>query len=428
MLHFTRVLFAAALAACSHGGGGGSFSFTSTPATSTAIRSSWQYQATTGNAPGAVTYSLLQGPVGATMSSDGLLSWTPTYADLGTHTLIVRATAANTAIDQSLALRVHQGLQMGVGLSPRGHTGSSTTPDYEAHLDPDSPHGRARGFHTAWRDSVANGGQIPPLLTVGMSFASTYGIEPGYVIGWADGNGAPDLTSDSNPSDNSWNNAETRSEFLAMVTAFAAAATPEHLFLGNEVNAYYNTHSQPEWDAWISEYEACYDAIATVSPDTQVGMVFQLEMLKGLGGNTGWSWAAQWSLVDALVASGRVDVIGFTSYPYLHYDLRTDVPSGYYDEIAAHWTGPVAFTEIGWLATAHPPYPGDETDQALFVGDFFAATANLDLAYVAWLFLHDWDGQASTIAFADIGLRNNDGSVIRMADMAWRVEVALRQR
>jgi len=164
-----------------------------------------------------------------------------------------------------------------------------------------------------------------------------------------------------------------------------------------------------------------------VSPDTKVGMTFQLEMLKGLGGNTGWMFVPQWPIVDALVSGGRIDVLGFTSYPYLHHDALADVPADYYDEIAMHWTGPVAFSEIGWLAAPHLPYPGDATEQADFVTRSFAATDDFDLAWVNWLFLHDYDGQATLPAFADIGLRGNDGSVVRPADAVWQAQVALRQ-
>lgn len=176
------------------------------------------------------------------------------------------------------------------------------------------------------------------------------------------------------------------------------------------------------------EYEACYDANKAVSPQTLVFTVFQLERLKGVGGGTtGWSNGATWEVVDELETAGKADAIGFTAYPYFEYADPSLIPADYFDEIALHWSGPVIFTEIGWKASATFPYPGDETDQADFVDVFFEGTRDLDLEYVAQLFLHDWDGQASLPPFVDIGLRSNDGSVIRASDAVWRAAVSLRE-
>lgn len=422
------LLCAIGCAACGGGGGGGGFRFTSTPGGAVAIRTSWSYQAATAGGRGTVTYTLAQAPSGASVSANGLVVWTPAYADLGNASFVLRASDDGGALDQPFTLRVHQGIEMGVALSPRGHTSSSTNQDWIDHLQGSSPHGRARGFHGSWRDAVSDDGQVPQLFTAGGSFVATYGCVGSYVVGWSDGAGAPDLTSESEPGNNTWSNSETRAEFLTMVTALAQSQRPPLLLLGNEVNAWFVTHSQVEWDLWIGEYEACYDAIKAASPGTQVGMVFQLELLKGLGGNTGWAFPPQWAIVDGLIAGGRLDVLGFTSYPYLHHDQLAQVPADHFEEIALHWGGPVAFTEIGWLAAPHAPYPGGEQEQADFVTQFFALTDDLPLTEVVWLFLHDWDGQAGQPAFADVGLRNNDGTVVRAADAVWRDAVALRQR
>lgn len=421
------LLLFAGFAACG-GGGGGGFRFTSTPGTAAAIRSPWTYQTVVAGSRGAVAFTLVQAPPAATVSAGGLLSWTPAYTDLGTASFVLRANDASGTIDQPFVLRVHQSLDLGVGLSPRGHTGGTTPQDWIDHLRGDSAHGRVRGFHGSWRDAVTADGELPQLFVAAGAFVATYGCVPSHVVGWSDGSGAPDLTSESEPANNTWTNQETRAEFLAVATALAQSQRPPLILLGNEVNAWYVTRSQAEWNDWVSEYEACYDAIKAVSPGTRVGMVFQLEMLKGLGGNTGWPWAQQWTLVDGIAAGGRADVLGLTSYPYLHHDQLAQLPADYYDEIARHWDGPIAFTEIGWLAAPHAPYPGGEQEQAGFVAQFFALCDDLPLYEVLWLFLHDWDGQVGQPAFADIGLRNNDGTVVRSADAAWRAEVGLRQR
>jgi hypothetical protein len=315
---------------------------------------------------------------------------------------------------------------MGVTVSPRGHTATSTNQDWIDHYSGHVPWGRIIAFHSNWRDDVESAGQIPTLAMVAETAANQYGFTPAIGLGWAGGSGDPDLTSESDPQDNSWNNQETRVEFLSMVTAFAREHQPPFLFLGNETNIYYRSHTAAEWELWLSEYSACYDSIKAVSANTVVFTTFQYELLKGVGRYNGWNNPVNWQPVDDLVEMDRVDALGFTSYPYFEYDTPVDIPEDYYDEIAEHWDGPVIFTEIGWLGGQSTPYPGGEEAQAQFISQFFKLSKNLELRYVTWLFLHDWDGQDNLPAFRFIGLRENDGTP-RPADVAWQNEVAARE-
>jgi hypothetical protein len=315
---------------------------------------------------------------------------------------------------------------MGVGLSPRGHTSGSTDQDWIDHYSGHAPWGRIIAFHGNWRDGLASSGQVPELAIAAVAAADEYGFTPVIGLGWTGGDGEPDLTSESAPEENSWANQETRGEFLSMVTALAREDRPPYLFLGNETNAYYRTHSAEDWELWLSEYDACYDSIKAVSANTVVFTTFHYEMLQGAGRHNGWTFPADWRPVDDFVGAVRADALGFTSYPYFEYDTPGDIPEDYYDEIGRHWNGPVIFTEIGWLGGPSGPYAGGQEDQAGFVSRFFALSRNLELRYVVWLFLHDWDGQESMPAFRFIGLRVNDGTP-RLGDAAWRAEVTSRE-
>ncbi len=315
---------------------------------------------------------------------------------------------------------------MGVGLSPRYHTGGSSVQDWIDHFSGHAPWGRIIAFHGNWRDSMESAGQIPSLALAAMSAADQYDFTPVIGLGWTVGGGSPDLVSRTDTLDDSWANTETRDEFLAMVVDLAGEYRPPFLFLGNELNMYYNTHTDEEWRSWLEEYSACYDAIKAVSPATVVYTTFQYELLEGLGSHNGWSYPADWRPVDDLVDTGRLDALGFTSYPYFEYDNPDEIPGDYYERIAEHWSGPVLFSEIGWLGGESPPYSGGETEQAEFIARFFQLTESLELYYAVWLFLHDWDGQDSQPAFRFIGLRENDGSP-RLADEVWRSEAAARE-
>jgi hypothetical protein len=315
---------------------------------------------------------------------------------------------------------------MGVALSPRGHTSHSTDQDWVDFFTDHAAWGRIIAFHTNWRNDVTTAGRPPDLAVLGAAASTQYGFTPVFGIGWANGAGEPDLTSQSDPHNNSWTNEESRSEYLTMITDFAKANHPPFLFLGNEVDFYYTTHSTQEWNTWLEVFKSAHDSVKAVSPETVVYSTVQFEHLVGVGRYNGWSNAPMWQVVDDLVKSGGLDALGFTSYPYFEYGTPDDIPDDYYDRILDHWDGPVIFSEIGWPGADNDPYPGGEADQAAFITRFFDLSSSLDLRYVVWVYLHDWDGQDSQPAFRWIGLRTNDGRP-RTADGVWRSEVILRE-
>lgn len=427
ILPFTALSLAFGLGACAETDLQGPF-FPSQPVVSSAAQGTYEYDAHAAGFVNSITYSLVSAPPGMTVDQDGLVTWTPTLADLGDYSIELKVTDGETTVMQAWDLAIHQDLLLGVTYSPLGHTGSSSDDDVIDFLTGNDPWGRLIGFHSSWRDSIADAGSFPALADFAMASRSEYGIEPAVGLGWSAGDGTADLLSDGDMLDNSWTNQETRDEFLALVTDYADTFSPRYLFLGNEINAWFFT-DQAGWPDWLSMLGECYDAIKEVSPDTIVFTTFQLERLKGLGAATaGWTDPPHWNLVDDVVATGKVDAIGFTSYPYFEYATPQAIPADYYDEISMHWTGPVIFTEIAWPASANAPFPGDATGQDDFVDLFFGLTESLPIEYANWLFLHDFDGQAGTPGFIDVGLRNNDGSVVRPADVSWQAAVGLRER
>ncbi|MCB9897056.1 MAG: hypothetical protein H6825_03515 [Planctomycetes bacterium] len=419
------------VAACSGGGGGGGSPHLSVEAdASTSVRfdDAYTWTAHPKHAHGEVTYALVAAPVGMTVSPEGLVSWSPTQDDLGTHAVQLDVSDARTTVSVAWTVRVHQGLLLGVTLSQRGHTTHSTEQDYVDFFAGHADYGAVIGFHGRWRDDVADDGEVPELFQFATLVAQQDDFAAALGVGWADGAGEPDLASESDPDDDSWTNAETRAEFQAMVTALAGQAHPAYLFLGNETNSYWLTHSDLEWAAWISEYEACYDAVKAVSPETLVGTNFQFEHMAGFGANTGWTDPEHFDLLDDFTTSGRLDVLSFTTYPFLEFDDPADIPDDVYAPIAAHWSGKLLFTELAWKAFPSFAYPGSQAQQTAFVTRFFELVADLDVEYATWIFLHDWDGQAAEPVVAWTGFRNNDASVVRPSDAAWREAVALRQR
>jgi hypothetical protein len=297
------------------------------------------------------------------------------------------------------------GTGFGVTFSPRGFTTTMTADDVLDFYRNHEETGPIIAFHMNWRDDVASAGRIPSTAVQAQAAASQHGFHAVVGFGWHGGSGA-DLTSAGEPANNTWSNAETRAGFVAMLRAWCRTYRPQFVFVANEVNLYWLEATPQEWADWVSACGEAYDAIKAVSPGTTVFVTFQLERLKGLGVKNGWTDPPQWPILADF--AGKVDAMGFTSYPYFEHEAPADLPADYYTSILAYWTGPVIFTEIGWTADPAIPYTGTEQEHVDFIDRFFDLTATLDLAYVTYFLLHDLD--IAPVGFRDIGLRRNDGT------------------
>ncbi len=378
--------------------------------------------------PGPVIYQLLEGPAGLTVDTAGLLHWRPEYSSLGTHRVRVRARSGNERADLDFDLRVSQGFQMGVSLSPRGHVNAVTQQDRIDQFTQHEDYGHMISFSGPWRDSHEADGEVPQFVRDAHVAALQFDFHPAIALTWTNSAGVPDLFSESDLGNNSWTNPETRAEFLAVVQRVASTVRPLYLSLGYETNVYYLTHSQAEWDAWLSVLQACNAIVHAVSPDTIVYTVFQLERMKGLGARAGWSDAPHFQLVDELRNGGYVDAVGFSTYPFLEFADPADIPLAYYDEIKQHWNKQVLFSALGWPAADSGPVSGSETQQMNFLQLFLDRVQDVPVEYTSWRFVHDPDDSTPEVSMRRIGMRTNDGSVVRPLDTMWRDAVLLRQR
>ena len=145
----------------------------------------------------------------------------------------------------------------------------------------------------------------------------------------------------------------TRQAYRDSIVEFAVKNKPRYLGIGIEVNVLYEK-SPADFDAFVGFFSEVYEAIKEKSPDTNVFTVFQLEKMKGFQGGLfgGANGNAEWSLLDRFPDT---DMVAFTTYPCLVFKSPSAIPDGYYTEIAAHTTKPVAFTEVGWYSAADIP-------------------------------------------------------------------------
>ncbi len=402
--------------------------FVGAPTTSAPADEDYEYQSLISAVQPPAAYTLVTAPAGMTVDADGMVTWTPGFADLGLHPVRLEGTDGENLAVLEWEVNCHQDVNCGLTYSPEGHVSSITPETDEAFFVESFDYGRVVGFRTNWRDSLLEAGEIPDGGLFAQERRTQYGIFPLITFSWADEAGVPDLLSEADMVDNSWSNQETRDEFRMMVAAYAGQYAPPYICLGHEVNTWFLANTADYAD-WLTQLEESYDAIKAASPNTKVFVSFQLERLKGLGSGTiGWMDAPQWNLIDDLEAGDFADAVAFTTYPYLEFATPAAVPADYYDEIATHWSGEVIFTEAGWPAVANAPYPGDPTQQSDFVGVLFERLEGVDSEVLLWLYLHDLDNQAAFPQFQEMGFRSNDGMTVRPADAVWQTAVDLRER
>ena len=306
------------------------------------------------------------------------------------------------------------------GLIPPHYPGAQAA-DYEAMYRSFAETGGAVGVYTNWADAGKEG-QAPAIVAQVLAAKERYGFGPVVVaLGVArDASGGAASTVD-------WNGAQ-RERFLAAVSA-VAALKPGYLALGVESNRLF-TSDPAAFEGFVKGYADAYDRVKAVSPATKVFTIFQLELMRGGAYliTAKRETPPQWDLIGRF--AGRLDLAGFTTYPYLQYATPDALPDDYYTAAAARAGAPLALTEIGWPsadlggAAAGSEYGGTPEEQRAFVERFFSLTKGARPALALWSFPNDI-GAAGPGVFASVSLRANDGAA-KPALAVWRAGIASR--
>lgn len=209
----------------------------------------------------------------------------------------------------------------------------------------------------------------------------------------------------------------TFDRYVAAARAYAGERRPPYLGLGVEVDTAWR--NDPEgFERYVELFAAVAEAVAAVSPDTELFPVFQLERLSGMqgglfGGRNDESLAT-WELIDLFPDAA---LIGFTTYPSLVFTSAEEIPDDYYRRLLDHTGGrPIVITEMGWHAEGDfGPYSGSEEEQARFVARLPELFEDAGVIFYVWSFLYDQEAQ---VVFDSMGLFRADGSP-RPAWQAW---------
>ena len=304
-------------------------------------------------------------------------------------------------------------LVKGYGISPQGFPADySRFPDFLQEVG-SLPHGGVM-FNGAWLDLTGQQapGAIPAVAVTVVEQASQFSYTPIIVFGWRSEE-TVHLSVPENPAPN-WTNAEAKALFKRMLVDFATNYHPPYLFLGNENEAYYLSNPE-DYARWVAFYNEAYAAIKAVSPETQVGPVFQYERLSGQGAFSQWT-TPLWAALEAHDLR-RVDVLGLTLYPFLGVATPEEVPDAYLSPLLERiGSKPLAITETGWPAESdgmQTPWEASSSAQLRFIETLDRILESADVNILNWLHLYQMspqpEGSAATW-FASISLRDAEGN------------------
>lgn len=209
---------------------------------------------------------------------------------------------------------------------------------------------------------------------------------------------------------------DTRDSYVDYMTSLLQEYDVPYVGIGVEVNRLATVNPEG-FDEYASLFNRTKDEINTVSPDTTVYAVWQLEWLLGLRGGL-WGGEndtslAQWDLLDEVDS----DMPAFTTYPYLVYDTPAEIPDDYYASVVDEVGEPIAITEIGWPADLSiSGWEADEAEQADFIPRLETLLDGVAVELLIWLYVY---GQVEGNTFETVTLKRDDGSN-RPAWDAWR--------
>lgn len=204
-----------------------------------------------------------------------------------------------------------------------------------------------------------------------------------------------------------------RTAYLHAALDVVRAAKPRYLSLGNEVNRWYEKYGVADtnpngFQNFVSLYEAVYDSVKLLSPETEVFCVFAREIVDE-------NREADLEVLRRFNPE-KLDLLVFTSYPFaVQGTSRPDsMPDDYYSRALTIMPGkPFGLIEIGWTDLE---FFGGEQGQADFVTQAagrLTRAQGVNLTLFGWAWLHDLDSNDH------VGLIHNDGTE-KPAYQAWK--------
>lgn len=312
-------------------------------------------------------------------------------------------------------------LQLGYALSWEGHpynAGTNFIPFFEeiSTMSSNCLEEMVVFGNAAWRDSLESAGSLPATQNTIGGLTAIYDYTPMLGFAWKAGETLL-LNTESNPTNN-WTNQNAKDLYLEMLLEAAANFPDAYIFIGNEVNFYWEQDSV-DYLNWVDFYHWAYDSIKTTYPNATIGTIFNFEHLSGQGVLTGWD-TSYWQALTSFNLD-KIDVLGLTVYPFFNHATADLVPSGYLQQLidTVGIDQRIAITETGWPVDNLLPFtplwtPSIQQQEAYVPVLFNSIVANNDqIEVVNWLYLNylmDYNANIGHQIFASVSMRDSSGN------------------
>lgn len=234
--------------------------FSSSPAKTVTANSTYTYQPAVSASSSSVTFTLIKGPSGMTINTNGLVAWAPDTADIGSHKIDVRARSGSKSGHQTWTLKVVAAVAPDASSAKAADNASFGPGNMSNNLVQGTSESRAsfylpflpRPFNTRfvhWRDSAELSGQVPTAAIHAGEEALLSGQPLTICFTWTSTHDSANLDHE-------------REHFLTMVKSFVETYQPNQVFFGDEVDAHC-AFEQP--DAWVDWLDVIDEARALVS-------------------------------------------------------------------------------------------------------------------------------------------------------------------
>ncbi|MDR9418587.1 hypothetical protein [Gracilimonas sp.] len=271
-------------------------------------------------------------------------------------------------------------------------------------------------MNTLWRDSEERSEEIPEAHLSLMKATNSNCFTPVSGFGWIEG----DFVSLRHPDlgVNNWTNEVSREAFINMLVEYVTTYEPPYVFIGNEVNFYYDNFPD-DYTNWVEFYGEAYSEIKSTGTETKVGTIFNFEHVAGIGKNVGWN-EPQWGAIDQFDPN-TLDVIGLTMYPYLSEDTPQAISNSYLSPLlqrdAADNT-PIFITETGWPGDASldetRSWRMGEEFQTSYIQKLGDVVNGVNVIGLNWLFMNEMRNTCSScnkwINFGSVSLKDSLGN------------------
>jgi hypothetical protein len=207
-----------------------------------------------------------------------------------------------------------------------------------------------------------------------------------------------------------------------------AIMKPRYLCLATEIN-FLVLQRLTEYLHFASLYKEAYQAVKKVSPQTDVFVTFQWELMRIVDAKKPEDLKEHSNVID--IFRPELDLIGLTTYPAAFHPSPGKLPNDYYSWIYHHIAKEekILLMEVGWPTSG----VGTVGEQAAFIGRLPSLLEDMNIIGLEWALLHDvnlaeFDANLNTVGLiTDTGKKKPGFSIFKALKKVLNIHLEVKK-